>query len=236
MANDRIRVLVVDDTALYRTIIRDVLKEHPTIEVVGTAANGKIALDKVAELQPDVLTLDVEMPEMDGIEVLRKLKGLHRPVDAIMLSAFTSHGAKSTVAALELGALDFVLKPSGGSRDENIDELRKSLCSKIEALGNTLHIRRLLRGNSRPAPPSHAPKDRRDTDVMERMRQLTSTFASQPRIVAIGISTGGPEALNPGGYLFVGASESLASVDPRFVPQHHCRSVFYQPGRQTALV
>ncbi len=193
MSNDNIRVLVVDDTVTYRKIISDVLAGLPGIEVVGTAANGKIAMAKIEQLHPDVLTLDLEMPEMDGLEVLRRLKHSGSDIGAILLSGSTDHGAKATMEALELGAFDFVAKPTGTTPEENAQMLRSELRPKMEAYARTRHVHNLL---NRPKPAPAETDSLAETDsVAQRMQQVIGR-GSKPEIVAIGISTGGPPALN----------------------------------------
>src|SRR3569623_3788769 len=107
---DKVRVLVVDDSALVRKLLSTMLASDPQIEVVGTAADPLIARDKIKQLAPDVLTLDVEMPRMDGLTFLENLMRL-RPMPVIMVSSLTERGAEVTLQALELGAVDFVTKP-----------------------------------------------------------------------------------------------------------------------------
>ncbi|MEN0110176.1 MAG: response regulator, partial [Planctomycetota bacterium] len=114
------RCLVVDDSALYRKIVRDVLAAAPDVEVVATANDGRDAVEKIVALRPDVVTLDLEMPKLDGIGVLRELSTQGIDVAAIMVSAFTARGAKATTEALSLGAFDFILKPTTNSLDESI--------------------------------------------------------------------------------------------------------------------
>ncbi len=110
MNSPPLRVLVIDDSALYRKIVRMVLEGIPGVEVVATAVNGKIGMDKIATLKPDLITLDMEMPQLDGLGVLREIRTKEIDVKAIMVSAFTAEGARSTNQALQLGAFDFVLK------------------------------------------------------------------------------------------------------------------------------
>jgi len=184
----RLRVLVVDDTAIYRKIVSEVLGGIAGVEVVGTAPNGRIALDKVDQLRPDLITLDLEMPEMDGLDVLRALRQRGSGAGAIMLSAFTSQGAQATVAALELGAFDFVLKPSGSDPVVNAARLRYDLSGKIDSFARTRSARR-----PRPAPPAPPAEDPRAT--MDRLRRIAAMRVERVRVVAIGISTGGPRAL-----------------------------------------
>ncbi|MCK4659778.1 MAG: chemotaxis response regulator protein-glutamate methylesterase, partial [Phycisphaerae bacterium] len=178
----------------YRKVISEVLADTPGIEVVGTAVNGKTALQKIEQLHPDLLTLDLEMPEMDGLEVLRRLQADNSPVGAIMLSAFTTQGADATVAALKLGAFDFVVKPSGTSLDESADILRRELCPKIEAFARTRSVRKIL---SKRTPPASAPSRAMPapSNVARRLRSIATAVGGKPEVVALGISTGGPQAL-----------------------------------------
>jgi len=118
---------VVDDTVLYRKVISDVLAMIPEVEVVGTANNGKIALSKIDQLKPDILTLDVEMPVMDGLATLRELQRMKKDVAVVMVSAYTNEGAAVTMKALERGAFDFIAKPDGTSLSENKNALLAQL-------------------------------------------------------------------------------------------------------------
>ncbi len=199
------RVLVVDDTVTYRAIITKALEGIPSVEVVGAAANGKIALQKIDQFQPDILTLDVEMPEMDGLDVLRRLRDMKSDIGVIMLSAFTTEGAKATVEALNLGAFDFVVKPNGADADANAGKLRQELRLKIEAFVKAREIRNILHGGTvaRPgAAVSVAPASRQAAAVGAHH---LSPWSDQPahalwlteqiEVVALGISTGGPQAL-----------------------------------------
>lgn len=167
-----VRVIVVDDSALMRTLISDVLSKSPDIDVIDTARDGEDALQKISALDPDVVTLDVEMPRMNGLEVLMELQGRDRP-QVIMLSGLTD--PEVAYESLELGALDFVLKPSG-SISVNIDELGEELRDKV----------RMAAGVLRPVAP-HSPPPRPST-----------SHASRPLmpVVAIAASTGGPMALD----------------------------------------
>lgn len=170
-----VRVLIVDDSAFIRRVVGDILAKDPEIQVIGTARNGKEALEKVSDLEPQVITLDVEMPIMDGLETLEKLM-VQKPVAVIMLSAHTEAGTEITLRALELGAVDFVLKPQKAA---DVKELAQILPEKIKAAAR-IPPRRLCLGKSCrenvPAP-------------------LLSGDAGPFEVVAIGTSTGGPAAL-----------------------------------------
>ena len=128
-----IKVLVVDDTIVYRKIVSDALKEMPNVEVVGSATNGKTALSRIISLQPDLVTLDIEMPEMNGIEVLEQIREQGLPTTAVMLSTLTQKGGEMTIKALELGAFDFIPKPDQGTMAENLKKISDALTPIVEA-------------------------------------------------------------------------------------------------------
>jgi two-component system chemotaxis response regulator CheB len=181
MSSEKIRVLVVDDSATYRRIVRSALEDDAEIEVVGTAANGKIALQKIDQLRPDVVTLDIEMPEMDGLETLAEIGKKHPNLRAIMVSSTTERGASATIDALSLGAFDFVTKPaSSGSMEESLTILQDELLPKIK--------RCVPQKTDRSAAPAAAPR-----------RTVPKVFAEpfpiRREVVLIGVSTGGPNAL-----------------------------------------
>lgn len=178
-----IRALVVDDSALYRKIVSDILDSIPEVQVVGRAQNGQEALRKCRELLPDLITLDLEMPLLDGLGVLQGLKEESHVPGVIMLSSLTTAGAKVTISALRLGALDFVVKPSGSDIDQNVVELRQELQPKVEAFMAT-------RQSQVESAPSTQP-----IESVSSSDPLT-THHIAPQIVVIGISTGGPRALN----------------------------------------
>ena len=173
---------MVDDSTLFRKVVRDVLQELADVEVVGVAANGKIAIDKVDQLKPDLLTLDLEMPELDGIGVLQELRARPSAPAAIMLSSLTERGAKKTTEALELGAFDFILKPSGNNLASNTAELGKSLGPKIAALKANLRSASTLAG--RTATKTSEPRD-----------VFPKAIEQPAKVCLVGVSTGGPAAL-----------------------------------------
>src|SRR5664279_4875824 len=145
------RVLVVDDTAVFRKIVADALAGIPGVEVAGTAANGKLALSRMAALQPDLVTLDIEMPEMNGLEVLEAMGPAGLKAGVIVLSAVTTRGGQMTVRALELGAFDFITKPEGGTPAENLAHLRECLLPIVRAFERRRDIRQMLRRELSPA-------------------------------------------------------------------------------------
>lgn len=193
MMNKKIKVIVVDDTIVYRKALSDVLAECPGIEVVGVAHNGKIAMAKIKSLRPDLITLDIEMPVMNGIEVLEQLQREAPDVSAIMVSTLTSEGGKMTMKALELGAYDFLLKPNTTNINDSKRELHTMIAPLIKAFqkGRTTvgaGIKKRVRAApARAAAPVRQPIGRRPAAAVKRRRKS--------EIITIGISTGGPNAL-----------------------------------------
>lgn len=146
----KIKVLVVDDTIVYRKIVSDVLKDMPDVEMIGAASNGKTAIARIATLKPDIVTLDIEMPEMNGIEVLEYIKDNAIPTSAIMLSTLTQKGSDMTIKALELGAFDFISKPDRGTMAENMIKVRDALAPIISAFKRQKMFRSTLFKTSSP--------------------------------------------------------------------------------------
>ena len=188
MDTPKLRALVVDDSALYRKFVRNTLEDFSEVEVVGTAANGRIALERIESLQPDLITLDLEMPELDGIGVLQQLADQGSSVTAIMVSALTAEGAKTTNTALQLGAFDFVLKPTGKGPDESRQQLKADLDPKIKACITVLKHKR----------PTVSPASSiiKPAEAVQRMTESIKSLNKKPQVLGIGISTGGPAALN----------------------------------------
>lgn len=196
MLTKNIKVLVVDDTIVYRKAVSDVLSELPGVEVVGVAHNGKIALAKIRTLKPDLLTLDIEMPEMNGIEVLEQLQKYAPETSAIMVSTLTSEGGDMTMKALELGAFDFLLKPATTNIADSKKELRVLLTPLIKAFQTG---RTTVGSMSRRPKVSAALKTGRQRETARPAAATTRTATirrGKSEIIAIGISTGGPNALN----------------------------------------
>ena len=183
-----LRVLVVDDTIMYRKVVGDILAEMPGVEVVGTANNGKIALTRIASLKPDLITLDVEMPVMNGLETLEEIQKSYPDVGVIMLSTLTKRGSDITMRALELGAFDFIAKPDAEVMQENVQMLRSAIGPRVKAFAKRMELRALLKQRPRPVgAPVPAPAA---PSVLSASRRTGKSKA-----VAIGISTGGPNAL-----------------------------------------
>jgi two-component system chemotaxis response regulator CheB len=204
------RILVVDDTVVFRRIISEALSGLPGVEVVGTASNGKLALSRLASLQPDLITLDIEMPAMNGIEVLEAMAAAGSKTGVIVLSSLTVSGGEHTMRALDLGAFDFITKPERGSPDENIVLLRNLMAPMIRALDRRIQIRSILEG--RTAKPLRATPSSEPVQIGTPSKGLRRV--SQP-IVLIGVSTGGPSAL---GEVLPALPAGLRA--PVFVVQH----------------
>jgi two-component system chemotaxis response regulator CheB len=190
---DLVRVLVVDDTIVYRKIVSDVLKEIPGVEVVGSANNGKIALSRITQLKPDLVTLDIEMPQMSGIEVLEALHNIPDAPLAVMLSTLTQKGSDMTIRALELGAFDFISKPDSGRMADNLVKVKAALEPIIAAFKRQREIRARLKGRISGRSASVTPRPARPVTRTRTAQARSRTTMSE--IVGIGISTGGPNAL-----------------------------------------
>ena len=176
-----IRILVVDDSVVIRKVLCDSLASDPDVEVAGTASDGRLALARIGQLKPDLITLDVEMPNMSGLEAIKEIRKLYPKLPIIMFSTLTERGATTTLDALALGASDYVTKPSNtGSLDVTMLRIKEELLPKIKGLcGHGF-------GAKKPSfPPSQPPKP---VAVSERAR-------AHIEILAIGTSTGGPNAL-----------------------------------------
>ena len=198
MANGRkIRVLVVDDSAFMRKVISDMVNSDSGMEVIVTAKDGMDAIEKAEKFHPDVITLDIEMPKMDGLEALNKLtQGLKIPV--IMFSSLTKEGAKVTLTALEKGAFDFLPKPDN-AYFSSFDDVRVELSEKIKA-ASRVNLSNLLDRNL------SVPDVRKNIEIQKKriemsIEQQTVPIGGDPnrhvlhKVVAIGTSTGGPRAL-----------------------------------------
>lgn len=197
----KIRALVVDDAVVVRRMVSDVLAQDPAIEVVGTAANGRIGLQKITQVNPDVVTMDVEMPEMDGLEALAAIRKTHPKLPVIMFSTLTERGAHATLEALSLGASDYVTKPANiGSVALAQQRIRDDLIPKVKALCG-YPSGTVLPPTSRQGPP--LPGVAAATSPLSTLSALsgpvrlahTERTAVSPDIIAIGVSTGGPNAL-----------------------------------------
>ena len=180
MGGEQIKVLVVDDSTVIRGMLAKVLEDDPAIKFVATAANGELALKHLSRMPVDVVTLDVEMPIMDGLTTLHEIVSKYPAIKVIMVSSKTEKGAKTTLDAMAAGAADFVPKPAANREGDSVRELRDELIAKIHTLSGVLPAtaQQAATGNSAGA----APRRNRPANV-------------RPEILVIGSSTGGPNAL-----------------------------------------
>ena len=170
-----IRVVIVDDSALMRQILQTILNADPDIDVVGVAADPYIARERIKQLQPDVITLDINMPRMDGLSFLEKIMTL-RPMPVVMISTLTQKGAKETLEALEMGAVDYIAKPTSDIQ-ENFNTISSEICTKIKFA-------------------ARANIQNKNTHIIKKNVSQSAHKNNAHQLVAIGASTGGVEALN----------------------------------------
>jgi two-component system chemotaxis response regulator CheB len=182
----RVRVLIVDDSAVMRRLLSDILMSDPGIDVIGEAPDPYIAREKIKLLNPDVLTLDVEMPRMDGLAFLRNIMRL-RPMPVVMCSSLTQRGAEVTLEALSLGAVDFVAKPAVDAT-RGLKEAAAEIIEKVKSAASAK-----VRGLMDPALP--VVEARHDVGAVIEKRDAPSKFLTTDRVIAIGASTGGTEAI-----------------------------------------
>jgi two-component system, chemotaxis family, protein-glutamate methylesterase/glutaminase len=214
-----IRLLIVDDSALVRKLLTEMLGRDRDIEVVGTATDPFAAREKIKQLNPDVITLDVEMPRMDGVTFLENLMRL-RPMPVVMVSSLTQHGADITLRALELGAVDFVAKPKVDVAGSLADYAQELIAKVKMAAGARVNPR----GNAprTAAPPPSSPMkidERRTADAVLPAVAARRVLRTTDRIVAIGASTGGTEAIRE-------VLEALPADAPAVVISQHIPAAF----------
>jgi two-component system chemotaxis response regulator CheB len=181
-----VRVLLVDDSVVIRRMLTDVLSDDPDIEVIGSASNGRLALQRLALGLPDVVVMDVEMPVMSGLETLPELRRLYPKLPVIMFSTLTTRGGQATLDALSLGASDYVAKPANmASIGESIEKIKAELTPKVKALGGGASG---IAAKTAARPPTAAPS-------APRLPGLLRLATEKVEAVVIGVSTGGPSAL-----------------------------------------
>jgi two-component system chemotaxis response regulator CheB len=207
MSSARIRVLIVDDSAVVRQTLTEVLSSDPEIEVIGTAGDPFVAAERISEQVPDVITLDIEMPRMDGLTFLQKIMSQH-PIPVVICSSLAGDGAQSTLKALEYGAVDIITKPSLGSK-QFLEDSRIMLCQAVKAAASARL--QLLR-------PTRIVEPKLTADAI--LSPATHAMAeTTEKIVAIGASTGGTEALKT-------VLESFPADSPGIVIVQHMPEVF----------
>jgi two-component system chemotaxis response regulator CheB len=183
MSEPRIRVLIVDDSALVRQTLRQILSTDPLIEVIATASDPFVAAERIGEQTPDVITLNIEMPRMDGLTFLRKIMSQH-PIPVVICSSLAEEGAQSTLQALEYGAVEIIAKPRLGSK-QFLEESRVMLCQAVRAAAAA---------RLRPPSPRHVVEPKLTADVI-LSRSTNAMLETTEKVVVIGASTGGTEAL-----------------------------------------
>ncbi|HEX4762995.1 MAG TPA: chemotaxis response regulator protein-glutamate methylesterase [Usitatibacter sp.] len=204
----KIKVLIVDDSRMIRDVLTDILKEHDDIEVVGAAADAFQARDMIKDLEPDVLTLDIEMPKMNGLEFLDKLMRA-KPMPVVMISAATEKGSEVTFRALELGAVDFVTKPK--LNESTPDDYGNQIAEKIRAAKS-----------ARLRPPRRAnPEDTVTFPAPVLKRPVPKGIKTSERIIAVGASTGGTEAIRE--FLIGMTADSPGIVIVQHMPENFTR-------------
>jgi two-component system, chemotaxis family, protein-glutamate methylesterase/glutaminase len=232
---EKVRVLIVDDSAVMRKIIASALQKEPAIEIAGFAANGLQAIEAIQTCNPDVVTLDIEMPEMDGLTALREIRKENKYLPIIMFSSLTHKGAQAAVMALTAGASDYVGKPANtaGGIDDAFKILESELIPKIIGLAKRVKTRRAKEAQAgeivKPAIPAlaRAPISSIKTEphLVAKISKVSSSILAKPaEAVCIGVSTGGPEALMQ----VFGAFNAPINV-PIFIVQH-------MPAEFTALL
>lgn len=192
MAIDTTTILIVDDSGTYRGFIRKALSGENDLKVTGMVGSGKDALDFVRKNKPNIVTLDVEMPGLSGLETLQKIREINPSTGVIMISAFTRKGADTTIKALQMGAFDFITKPETKDMAENMNILRRQLLVKIRHWS-------ISSSRRKPAPPGIPKKTQKpgkpEAEVPLHLQRKKHVDPSRIRAILIGISTGGPKAL-----------------------------------------
>lgn len=213
----KIKVLIVDDSALVRQILTEICNSDPGIEVIGVAQDPFDAREKIKKLNPDVLTLDVEMPRMDGVTFLSNLMRL-RPMPVVMVSSLTEKGADVTLQAMELGAVDFVSKPKS-DLSHSLEAYAEEITEKIKTAAKA-NVRPLNRTKPKTATLQVAPKHSADAVIEKSSRPRH--FKTTDKIIAIGASTGGTEAIRE---VLVG----MPADSPGIVISQHIPEAFSGP-------
>jgi two-component system, chemotaxis family, protein-glutamate methylesterase/glutaminase len=207
----RITVLIVDDSSVVRQTLSEVVSSDPDLEVIGTAGDPYIAVEKIARQVPDVITLDIEMPRMDGLTFLQKLMAQH-PIPVIIISSLAGHGSESAWKALELGAVEIIAKPSLGTK-VFIEESRITICDAVKAAA---------RAGVRKAPRMEQPSPKHTADVMLARASGNAMVQTTEKIIAVGASTGGTDAIKE--FLERLPSDAPGIVIVQHMPEHFTRS------------
>lgn len=216
-------VIVVDDSALMRSVLTAIINSQPDMEVVATAPHPLAAREKIRELNPDVITLDIEMPEMNGIDFLEKLMRL-KPTPVVMISSLTESGGELTLRALELGAVDFVTKPQMGV-EKALQDYAETICEKLR-IASRARVRPLLRDPATAEPAARAPA--------AKAAPVSKPFLTTEKLIAVGASTGGTEAICE--FLMGLPPDGPGVIITQHMPERFTRSFAERLDRLTPLV
>ncbi|MEI7669156.1 MAG: chemotaxis response regulator protein-glutamate methylesterase [Pseudomonadota bacterium] len=208
-----IRVMVVDDSAIIRGLITKALEKDSEISIVSSAFNGAIAIDNIKKIQADIILLDIEMPEVDGLTALPKLLALSPSSRIIMVSSITAHNAEASIKAMQLGASDYITKPTARNNQDDLERFYYELIQKVKSLA-------LRRKKTDTAKEEVKVADVKATSLPEIKPTLTPIIAYPKypvKAIAIGCSTGGPQALAK---LFADIASAKSIMQPIFITQH----------------
>lgn len=203
----KIKVLIVDDSALVRQTLSDIISSDPDLEVIGMAQDPVVAVQKISEQAPDVITLDVEMPRMDGITFLQKIMAQH-PIPVVMCSSLTEKGSETALRAMEFGAVDIITKPKMGTK-QFIEESRIRICDSIKAAAAS---------RVRPMRAIREVSPKYSADVIMEAPNTGAMVQTTEKIVAVGASTGGTEALSA--FLQMLPEDAPGIVIVQHMPEH----------------
>ncbi len=203
----KIKVLIVDDSALVRQTLADIISSDPDLQVIGMAQDPVVAVQKISEQAPDVITLDVEMPRMDGITFLQKIMAQH-PIPVVMCSSLTERGSETALRAMEFGAVDIITKPKMGTK-QFIEESRIRICDSIKAAAAS---------RVRPIRAVREVSPKYSADVIMEAPNAGAMVQTTEKIVAVGASTGGTEALSA--FLQMLPEDSPGIVIVQHMPEH----------------
>ncbi len=194
MRNNKLRVLVVDDSAVVRQSLSSILGSDPDIEVMGTAADPIIAVKKIMKEVPDVITLDIEMPRMDGLTFLRKIMSQH-PIPVVIISSLTTEGTETAMKALEYGASEIIGKPAMNAA-KFINESKIMICDAVKAASQAkLSRKKIVSKTPAPPPPKLEVKPKYSADVILKKGSASDRITLTEKVVVLGASTGGTEAI-----------------------------------------
>ncbi|MEO0318122.1 MAG: hypothetical protein RL404_1799 [Pseudomonadota bacterium] len=215
MSLNKTKVLIVDDSALIRSVLREIVSDQPDMEVVGVAPDPLVAREMIRQTNPDVLTLDVEMPKMDGLDFLERLMRL-RPMPVVMVSSLTERGSETTLRALELGAVDFVAKPKL-SIQSGMRDYAELITDKIR-----IASRARVRPRTRTAEGASPAAGADGAEAARSLPALRTPFGSSEKLIIIGASTGGTEAIR--GFLQQMPSDCPGILIVQHMPEGFTRS------------